>query len=114
GKKAGEGPEPGERTLKKIVPPPADPKAAARAFQPANAIADGVALARDLVNEPANVLGPAEFANRVKALAKLGVRVEVLGPGALRKLGMNALLAVGQGSVRPSHVVVMQWNGARA
>ncbi|HSD92632.1 MAG TPA: leucyl aminopeptidase [Methyloceanibacter sp.] len=101
-----------DRTLRKIVVHCADPKAATQAFAPARAIADGVVLARDLVNEPANVLGPAEFAARAKALTKLGVQVEVLGPAALKKLGMNALLAVGQGSVRPSHVVVMQWKGA--
>jgi leucyl aminopeptidase len=71
-------------------------------------------LARDLVNEPANVLGPAEFAARAKELSKVGVQVEVLGPKALQKLGMNALLAVGQGSDRPSHVAVMQWKGAGA
>ena len=57
---------------------------------------------------------PPSSPRRAKALTKLGVRVEVLGPSALRKLGMNALLAVGQGSVRPSHVVVMQWKGAGA
>ncbi|HEY9519942.1 MAG TPA: leucyl aminopeptidase, partial [Methyloceanibacter sp.] len=78
------------------------------------AIANGVTLARDLVNEPANVLGPAEFAQRAKALTKVGVEVTVLAPKALQRLGMNALLAVGQGSVRPSHVVVMQWKGAGA
>ena len=103
-----------EQTLKKIVVHCADPKAAGRAFAPGRAIAQGVTLARDLVNEPANVLGPAEFATRVKALSKRGVQVEVLAPSALRKLKMNALLAVGQGSVRPSHVVVMQWKGAGA
>ena len=113
-KKSGEGAETNERTLKKIVIHTSDPKAAARAFQPVRAIADGVALARDLVNEPANVLGPAEFAARAKALTKLGVRVDVLGPSALRKLGMDALLAVGQGSAKPSHVAVMQWKGAGA
>jgi leucyl aminopeptidase len=101
-----------DRRLKKIVIHCADPKAAAQAFAPARAVAEGVSLARDLVNEPANVLGPAEFAARAKALTKLGVQVEVLGPAALKKLGMNALLAVGQGSARPSHVVVMQWKGA--
>jgi leucyl aminopeptidase len=89
----------------------ADPKAATQAFAPARAIAEGVTLARDLVNEPANVLGPAEFAARAKALSKLGVQVEVLGPAALKKLGMGALLAVGQGSARPSHVAVLQWKG---
>ena len=102
------------RTLKKIVIHCADPKAAGQAFAPARAMAEGVTLARDLVNEPANVLGPAEFAARAKALSKLGVQVEVLGPKALQKLGMNALLAVGQGSARPSHVAVMQWKGAGA
>ncbi|HXG79026.1 MAG TPA: leucyl aminopeptidase [Methyloceanibacter sp.] len=101
-------------TLKKIVIHCADPKAATQAFASRRALADGVMLARDLVNEPANVLGPAEFAARAKQLGKLGVQVEVLGPGALRKLGMGALLAVGQGSARPSHVVVMQWKGAGA
>jgi leucyl aminopeptidase len=101
-----------ERMLKKIVIHCADPKAAAQAFASARAIAEGVTLARDLVNEPANVLGPAEFAARTKQLTKLGVQVEVLGPKALQKLGMGALLAVGQGSTRPSHVVVMQWKGA--
>jgi leucyl aminopeptidase len=113
-KKNGEGGETNDRTLKKIVIHSADPKAASRAFAPERAMAEGVALARDLVNEPANVLGPAEFATRARALSKRGVRVEVLGPKVLRKLGMNALLAVGQGSARPSHVVVMQWKGAGA
>jgi leucyl aminopeptidase len=89
-----------------------DPKAANQAFVSARAIFDGVTLARDLVNEPANVLGPTEFAARAKELTKVGVQVEVLGPKALQRLGMNALLAVGQGSEKPSHVVVMQWRGA--
>ena len=113
-KKNGEAAEAKDRTLKKIVVHCADPKAASQAFGPMRAIAEGVTLARDLVNEPANVLGPAEFAARAKALSKLGVQVEVLGPKVLRKLGMNALLAVGQGSARPSHVAVMQWKGAGA
>jgi leucyl aminopeptidase len=101
-----------DKTLKKLVIHCADPRAAGSAFAPDRAIVDGVNLARDLVNEPANVLGPAEFAQRAKALTKAGVQVEVLSVPALKKLGMNALLAVGQGSDKPSHVVVMQWKGA--
>jgi leucyl aminopeptidase len=93
------GAEANDRTLKKIVIHCDDPKGANQAFVSARAILDGVTLARDLVNEPANILGPAEFAARAKALTKSGVRVEVLGLKALQKLGMNALLAVGQGSV---------------
>jgi leucyl aminopeptidase len=104
--------EANDRTLKKIVIHCDDPKAAGQAFGWGRALADGVMLARDLVNEPANILGPAEFAQRAKDLIKVGVQVEVLGPKALEKLGMNALLAVGQGSVKPSHVAVMQWKGA--
>jgi len=64
------------------------------------------------VNEPPNVLSPVEFATRAKTLAKLGVKVEVLGEAEMKKLGMNALLGVGQGSERESQLVVMQWNGA--
>jgi leucyl aminopeptidase len=103
-----------DKTLKKIVIHTADPRAATKLYGGTRAIANGVTLARDLVNEPANVLGPAEFAQRAKALTKVGVEVTVLAPKALQRLGMNALLAVGQGSVRPSHVVVMQWKGAGA
>ena len=111
-KKDGAAGEADDRSLKKIVIHCGDPRAAGQAFAPARAIADGVTLARDLVNEPANVLGPAEFAARAKELTKLGVQVEVLGLKALQKLGMNALLAVGQGSEKPSHVAIMQWKGA--
>src|SRR5690606_11231757 len=67
-----------DKALKKIVVHCADTRAAGQAFNPERAILDGVNLARDLVNEPANVLGPAEFATKVKALTKAGVQVEVL------------------------------------
>jgi len=90
-----------------------DAASARKAYAEREAIADGVVLARDLVNEPANVLFPEEFARRAGALKKVGVGVEVLDVRALRKLGMNALLGVGQGSVRESRVVVMRWNGGK-
>jgi len=78
-----------------------------------DAVADGVLMARDLVNEPANVLFPEEFARRTTALRQLGVQVEVLDVPKLKKLGMRALLGVGQGSAHDSRVVVMRWNGGR-
>jgi leucyl aminopeptidase len=84
-----------------------------KAFVTRNAVADGVIWARDLVNEPANVLYPEEFARRTNNLKKLGVAVEILDVPAMKKLGMNALLGVGQGSEHPSRVVVMRWNGGR-
>jgi leucyl aminopeptidase len=91
----------------------ADPAATKRAARGGDAVAAGVLLARDLVNEPPNVLFPEEFARRAEDLRKLGVDVEVLDDKALRKLGMRAVLAVGQGSDRESRVVVMRWNGAK-
>src|SRR5882757_9246777 len=76
-------------------------------------IADGVIMARDLINEPANVLYPDEFAKRTGVLKKLGVAIEVLDVPAMKKLGMNALLGVGQGSRKESRVVIMRWNGGK-
>src|SRR5215470_7992230 len=90
-----------------------DPAASRKAWGGREAIADGVVMARDLINEPANVLHPQEFARRAEALKKLGVAVEVLDEKAMKKLGMNALLGVGQGSVRESQVVIMRWNGGK-
>ncbi len=78
------------------------------------AIGNGMFLARDLVNEPPNVLSPVEFARRVKAnLSKLGVTVQILGEAEMKKHGMGSLLGVGQGSERESQLVVMQWQGGR-
>jgi leucyl aminopeptidase len=79
----------------------------------AESVAAGVTLARDLVNEPPNVLDPEEFARRAQGLTKLGVEVEVLDEKALRKLNMRALLGVGQGSAKESRVVIMRWNGGK-
>jgi leucyl aminopeptidase len=87
--------------------------AAKKAFADAEAVAGGVMLARDLVNEPANMLGPVEFAARAKELEALGVKVEVLTEKEMKKLGMGALLGVAQGSARPPRLVVMQWNGGK-
>lgn len=90
------------------------PDETGRLFTRYRGVAEGVYLARDLVNEPANVLGPEEFAHKAEELRAHGVEVEVLGPGRLRELGMGALLAVGQGSARPSYVVSMRWRGPGA
>jgi leucyl aminopeptidase len=88
-----------------------DPAAAKRAAKAREAVAEGVLLARGLVNEPANVLYPEEFAKRAKELEKLGVEVDIFDKAALTKLGMGALLGVGQGSARESRVVIMRWRG---
>src|SRR5204862_4392945 len=91
----------------------ADPAAAQKAFTHRVAVAEGVQIARDLVNEPANVLHPVEFARRTGSLKDVGVEVEVLDVKAMRKLGMNALLAVGQASQHESRTVIMRWNGSK-
>lgn len=92
----------------------ADPAAVKKAYKAREGLVQGVALARDLVNEPPNVLGPVEFAAHAQALTALGVEVEILDEKAMRKLGMNALLGVAQGSARPPRVAIMRWNGGKA
>ncbi|CAN5345144.1 leucyl aminopeptidase [soil metagenome] len=88
-----------------------DVRAAQAAYEPMSAVADAVTFARDLVSEPANVLYPAEFAKRVKALERLGLTVEILGEAEMETLGMRTLLGVGQGSRRESQLAVMHWHG---
>jgi leucyl aminopeptidase len=90
-----------------------DVAAARKAFVPNAHIVDGVIAARDLVNEPPNVLYPEEFARRASKLRKLGVGIEVLDVKTMTKLGMGALLGVAQGSTRPGRTVIMRWNGGK-
>jgi len=75
------------------------------------AVADGVCFARDLTNEPSNALYPEAFVQRAKELTKLGVKVEALDVAAMKKLGMNAIVAVGSGSERPPRLLVLQYLG---
>ncbi|CAN5424482.1 leucyl aminopeptidase [soil metagenome] len=91
-----------------------DLRATEAAYEPMSAVADAVIFSRDLVSEPANVLYPAEFAKRVKALESLGLKVEILGEAEMETLGMRTLLGVGQGSRRESQLAVIQWNGGEA
>jgi leucyl aminopeptidase len=88
--------------------------AAQRAYATASRAADAVFFTRDLVSEPANVIYPESLAAKCKELSPLGVKVEVLGEAAMTKLGMGAILGVGQGSARESQLVVMSWmNGPK-
>ncbi|NCO86274.1 MAG: leucyl aminopeptidase [Rhodobacterales bacterium] len=101
-------------------PPPAGPvifmtaapEAAARLSGPLAALCEGVFFTRDLVNEPANILTTDDFAARLAAMQDIGLDVEILEEADLARLGMGALLAVGQGSPSPTKVVVMHWRGA--
>jgi leucyl aminopeptidase len=87
------------------------PDKAEAAFEALKAVADGVFLTRELVSEPCNVIYPETFVGRVKDLKKLGVKIEVLEEKDMAKLGMNALLGVGQGSVKDSKLLILTWNG---
>ncbi|MCC5969332.1 MAG: leucyl aminopeptidase [Pararhodobacter sp.] len=88
-----------------------DPEGAKAAASALLARAEAVHFTRDLVNEPANILTTTEFASRIEDMRAFGLEVEVLEEADLEKLGMRALLAVGQGSDSPTKVVVMHWKG---
>ncbi|MGQ0484119.1 MAG: leucyl aminopeptidase [Hyphomicrobiales bacterium] len=87
--------------------------AAKKAYGPLAAVAEGVHLARDLINEPANHLFPVEFAGRARQLTSRGLKVDVFTPAQMKKLGMGALLGVAQGSAHEARMVVMRWNGGK-
>ncbi|PWC53163.1 leucyl aminopeptidase [Azospirillum sp. TSO22-1] len=99
-------------SLKKVCLLTDEAEAAKRAFGKLDKVADGVLFARDLVSEPANVIYPETLADKCRELTALGLEVEVLDPKKLRKIGMNALLGVAQGSAHEPRVVIMRWNGA--
>jgi leucyl aminopeptidase len=90
-----------------------NPVAAQKGFSAFEAVAEGNHFARDLVNEPANVLTPVVFADRARTLTKAGVKVEIFTPEKMKKLGMGALLGVGQGSANPPRMVVLRWDGGK-
>ena len=77
------------------------------------ALEEGTFFARDLVSEPGNILHPDEYAKRLNSLKKYGLKINIYDDKKLKKLGMNALLGVGQGSIRGTYLVTMEWNGAK-
>ena len=77
------------------------------------ALEQGSFFARDLVSEPGNILHPDEYAKRISTLKRFGLKINIYDEKKLKKLGMNALLGVGQGSIRGSYLVTMEWNGAK-
>ena len=75
-------------------------------------VVEGVSLTRELVTEPANIIYPESFVERVRgSLEGTGVEIEVLDRAQMQKLGMGALLGVAQGSVREARLLVLKWNG---
>ena len=79
-----------------------------------DAILKGVNFTRDLVSEPGNILHPDEYAKRLLQLKKIGLKINVYDEKKLKSMGCNALLGVGQGSIRGSYLVTMEWNGDKS
>ena len=75
---------------------------------------EGTNLTKDLVSEPGNILHPDEYSKRLLQLRKFGLKVNVFDKKKLKKIGMNALLGVGQGSIRGSYLVTLEWKGSRS
>ena len=75
-----------------------------------DAIKEGVFLTRDLVSEPPNVLSPKAYVQEIKKLSKLGLKIKAYDEKELKKLGLNALLGVGQGSANETYLVSIEWN----
>ena len=82
-------------------------------FAPLKILSENIFLTRDLVSEPANILHPESYADICKKFKKDGLEVEVLGEAQMKKLGMNALVGVGQGSEKESKLVILKWNGGK-
>jgi leucyl aminopeptidase len=94
----------------------ADPARHGAAWRRRNALADGVYFARDLVTEPANVIYPETFVTRTREAFRgiAGTTVEALDVPQMERLGMNAILSVGQGSVRPPRMLIVEYRGPGA
>src|SRR5210317_1996040 len=75
-------------------------------------LVEGIKLTKNLVSEPGNILHPDEYAKRILKLKSFGLKVTILNKKKLKKLGMHALLGVGQGSIRGSYLAIIEWNGS--
>jgi len=79
-----------------------------------SSLIEGINFTKDLVSEPGNVLHPDEYTRRLNELKKFGIKVVIYDKKKLKKLGMNALLGVGQGSIRGSYLVTLEWKGVKS
>lgn len=90
-----------------------NPAKAQSAYKAEQIVANAIAFTKNLVTEPANVIYPESYAAAIKKLASSGLKVEVLGEAAMKKLGMGSILSVGLGSARESQMVIMTYNGGK-
>ncbi len=78
-----------------------------------DSIKEGVFLCRDFVSEPPNVLNPKAYVEEIQKLSKFGLKIKAYNEKELKRLGMNSLLGVGQGSANESYLVTIEWNGKK-
>lgn len=90
-----------------------DVAAAKSAWKDWAPVAEGVDVARELLNQPPNVLNPETYAKQIEGMAKLGLEIEILDEAQMLELGMHSLLGVGQASEFESHIAIMKWNGGK-
>ena len=98
-------------TLKEFYVLTEKPQTAQNQYEPYFAISKGIHTARDLVNEPSNIINPIAFAKRAEELQKYGLTTEVYDEKQLKAKGLNMMLGVAQGSINPPRLVVVQWCG---
>jgi leucyl aminopeptidase len=75
------------------------------------AIESGVFQTRNLVSEPPNILYPKKYVEIIKKLSSLGLKIQIYNESKMKKLGMNAILGVGRGSINESFLVTIEWRG---
>lgn len=90
-----------------------DPKEAQKTFESSKHLLEAVRHAKMLIEAPANLMTPTLFAKECRRLEKQGVHVTVFDEKELKKIGAEALLAVGQGSANPPRMVIMEWKGSK-
>ena len=89
-------------------------RGAERGIREGGAVARGMSFAKDLANQPANICTPIYLAQQAGRLQKdfKNIKVKSLGLEALKRLGMNALLAVARGSHQPPRLILVEYEGA--
>jgi leucyl aminopeptidase len=88
-----------------------DPTHIGARWREAVGVVEAMVFARNLIAEPANLLTPQVFIQRLGLLETAGVSVEVISGEALRAEGLHLLAAVGRGSINPPALVLLHWLG---
>ncbi len=88
-----------------------DPGHIGRRWREAIGVVEAVGFARRQIAEPANILTPLVFAERLRCLEEAGIQVEIIPAGDFAREGLNLLAAVGQGSINTPALALLRWPG---